>query len=227
SVDNEDQANAGNNAANNGGSVDTDDSVSGNDAAANNGSTASDDQANQAGDGNQANDGGSVTTDDSVDNEDQANGGTNAANNGGSVDDNDASDGGIVANDDSEVDVDQSTDNSVDNEDQANGGTNAANNGGSIDNSTTDNSNTFTLTIGDVQLNTASLSAQVTGASIGGGGLLREQNALHPGGSATGNITSDVRGNRGLISTNNNTGIGSLQSSQNVNVGTVNNGGGF
>ena len=126
------------------------------------------------------------------------NAGENAANNGATaIDDqaNNTGDGAAQANDNSSVNIDQSN------------------------NSTNDSGNTtFTLTIGDVQLNNASLSSSVSGVRFGGLAGRRADIDV-----STGNINNqNVSGNNGMYINNNNTGVGTFQNSQSVNVGTVN-----
>ena len=128
------------------------------------------------------------------------------------------------------IDVDVAVDNSDHN--SADGGSAVANDNGSVavdnsDNSTNDSFNTnteinteinttFELTIGDVQLNATDLSASVSSVTIGGD--------IPPSGAVTGDISgSTLSDNQGLFITNNNTGVASINNSQNVNVGTVNN----
>jgi hypothetical protein len=89
------------------------------------------------------------------------------------------------------------------------------------DNSINDSYNTeinttFELTIGDVQLNNAALSASVSGVSVGGV-------ADCDCGPATGDISgASFSDNQGMFISNNNTGVASISNAQNINVGTVN-----
>ena len=156
-------------------------------------------------------DGGSINAEDSdvaVDQSDQS-------------DNNDADNGAIVANDESDVDVAQTTITDDDNTTTTNTTTNT---------STDDDVNT--LTIGDVtidlteQLNEASLTATVTGNGFiaAGGADGTESDILEDITVTTGSISGDISNNRGVFSASNNTGVANIQTNQQINVGTATNG---